>query len=728
VGAAVVGAAEKYADTPPLRLLLQLLVPESMCRLAIEASKAAAAEDHTLQLPDLGVILLGYLMMSAMVFTWRAVVCAVCQRAGRALPLLWGRVVRVLEGTAAVVKVGLLLSLKMLFLPLLLGLWLDAATQPILGPGFDARVRFATENLVGALLLHWVAGISFMLAVTVSVLQLREVLHPRVLARVIRPQEPQPDLLGSLLQEPGLTHARRMVMSLAIYVALLGLFVWLPARALPRWLLGARAAEGLAPFQPRTCYLAPQLQIPLELILFHLAMLAFLEHAKGGIGRLQHLWLRPLCAALGLTRLLLPVPRIRRPHYLHNANANANGNGGALWPDPDEPERFLIGRPLRRPPRADGWEAGGGGGGGGGDPDQGRWAWGNEPLSAMERALAPPRKPLWCLPRLAVLLVCSWAAVLALVLGAAVLPLLLGRAAFALLHIPPRFGHDPLAFAIGVALCWGAHKWATRLQQRITPEALDAWVARAKTSRPTLRQLGTVAAFFLVWTAASPLLLGVLFELALVTGGEGWAGRGVRGLHLGQDWLLGLWLCHELAYLGYLGVLDRVWGPIQRPPPRPLEGLEGQPPPATYQAAICVRGVGWMDGWMDGWMCCLFAHPARSPRRSSPPPPPPPPHHDTQHTLSSLQAVFLQWDWSKATPQHLLSPFTLPLAASLLEAIALPTAVALALPALREHYPRLVIFLPPADQPGGLPSAELQVCGLCVCVCWGMGGVGSGLG
>lgn len=40
-------------------------------RRQVEASRAAAAEDHTLQLPDLGVILLGYLMMSAMVrFGW----------------------------------------------------------------------------------------------------------------------------------------------------------------------------------------------------------------------------------------------------------------------------------------------------------------------------------------------------------------------------------------------------------------------------------------------------------------------------------------------------------------------------------------------------------------------------------------------------------------------------------------------------------------------------------
>jgi E3 ubiquitin-protein ligase MARCH6 len=71
--------------------------------------------------------------------------------------------------------VGLLLFLKMLFLPLVLGLWLDAATAPILSATNVDRVRFASENLVGALLLHWVAGITFMLFVTVAVLQLREV-------------------------------------------------------------------------------------------------------------------------------------------------------------------------------------------------------------------------------------------------------------------------------------------------------------------------------------------------------------------------------------------------------------------------------------------------------------------------------------------------------------------------------------------------------------------------
>jgi len=240
------------------------------------------------------------------------------------------QVVRVLECTAAVVKVGLLLFLKMVFLPLLLGLWLNAATTSIFVSTNEDRVRFAADNLVGALLLHWVAGISFMLFVTVSVLQLREVLHPEILARVIRPQEPQPDLLGSLLQESGLTHARRIAMSLAIYVFLLFLFVWLPAQA------GRHAEPILSILRLRTFYIAPQLQVPIELVLFHLAMLTFLERFKDLMGQLQHWWLMATCRFLGLSRYLLP-------HHTMRERRVANGQG-------EIEEVVVVGQPMRRPP------------------------------------------------------------------------------------------------------------------------------------------------------------------------------------------------------------------------------------------------------------------------------------------------------------------------------------------------------------------------------------------
>ncbi|CAM9995136.1 unnamed protein product, partial [Choristocarpus tenellus] len=113
-----------------------------------------------------------------------------------------------------------------------------------------------------------------MLFVTVSVLQLREVMHPEILSLYIRPQEPHPDLLGSLLQESGRTHARRMAMSLTIYIVLMFLFVWLPTQ------LAGTYLPGVLPVEIRLHYVMPQLQIPVELVGFHLAMLAFLERYK----------------------------------------------------------------------------------------------------------------------------------------------------------------------------------------------------------------------------------------------------------------------------------------------------------------------------------------------------------------------------------------------------------------------------------------------------------------
>jgi hypothetical protein len=68
---------------------------------------------------------------------------------------------------------------------------------------------------------------------------------------------------------------------------LLFIFVWLPAQLL------RAMVPGFGGYHLRTFYLAPQLQIPVELILFHLAMLTFLERSGPGSGR-THLSCPPL--------------------------------------------------------------------------------------------------------------------------------------------------------------------------------------------------------------------------------------------------------------------------------------------------------------------------------------------------------------------------------------------------------------------------------------------------
>jgi E3 ubiquitin-protein ligase MARCH6 len=142
-----------------------------------------------------------------------------------------------------------------------------------------------------------------MLLVTVFLLQLREVTHPDVLARLIRPQEPQPDLLGNLMNETVLTHIKRMILSLAIYAPLLSLHIYLPIK-----LFTASGLDAKLPFFHLNFYhlVTPQLQIPLELIVFHLSMLALLERYKNSIGFFQHTFLKFMCRNMGLTEHLLP--------------------------------------------------------------------------------------------------------------------------------------------------------------------------------------------------------------------------------------------------------------------------------------------------------------------------------------------------------------------------------------------------------------------------------------
>ena len=209
-----------------------------------------------------------------------------------------------LDACVAVVKVGILLFLKMFMLPIILGLFLDASTMTLVDHTLADRLTFAGADLFSFVLLHWVAGITFMLLVTVFLLQLREVTHPDLLARLIRPQEPQPDLLGNLMNETVVTHVKRMILSLAIYAPILMMYVTLPLQLLQK----SGMTNHVTFFKLHVWHIVmPQMQMPLELIIFHLSMLALLERYKNTIGQLQHIWMKFMCRKMGLTEHILPL-------------------------------------------------------------------------------------------------------------------------------------------------------------------------------------------------------------------------------------------------------------------------------------------------------------------------------------------------------------------------------------------------------------------------------------
>ena len=258
-----------------------------------------------------------------------------------------------LDSTTAVVKIAMLLFLKMFLLPVALGLCLDVSTLNLLGGSLESRIHYAGMDLFSFTLLHWVAGITFMLLVTVSVLQLREVVHPEILAQIVRPQEPQPDLLGNLLHESVATHAKRMTMSLIIYVCLLMMHIDLPIR-LFTWL-------GLAEQFPQLKFsytLMPQLQVPLELLFFHLCMLGLLEKNKNVIGELQHHWFKFMGRQLGIVDSILPRDvrsfELRESIYVYIQNSELNPFLQELANCKDKQEEFIAEKIGSEAPLVDG--------------------------------------------------------------------------------------------------------------------------------------------------------------------------------------------------------------------------------------------------------------------------------------------------------------------------------------------------------------------------------------
>ena len=194
--------------------------------------------------------------------------------------------------------------------------------------------------IVGFLALAWALGISFMLTVTLTVLQLREVLHPDILAKIIRPQEAHAELLRSLKQESTLTHMRRTCGSMIVYLLILFFFIYIPIQICK--------CSSLFPIRIKVWYFLPEIQLPVELAIAHIAFLTLLEKKKDLIGHVEHEWFKHIGRILNIQRMILPYG----PHIHHDGHTS------------------LV--PIVRP--APNWDAHNG------EINVSRWAWGDEPL------------------------------------------------------------------------------------------------------------------------------------------------------------------------------------------------------------------------------------------------------------------------------------------------------------------------------------------------------------
>ncbi len=590
-----------------------------------------------------------------------------------------------IECISAIAKVGVLIFLKMCLLPSLLGIWLDISTLDLYKSCIRDRVIFAGVDIVAFFLLHWVVGITFMLLVTVSVLQFREVLHPDILSHIIRPQESQPDLIANLLQDDGWTHTKRILPSLTIYAGLLALHIWLPAVLLSRNGLD----EYMPLFRPKLWHIVPkQLQIPIELILFHLVMLSMLEKYKNRIGEIQHACLLKVCSALQLAHHLLPHSvgkfRLRKVLPLRNKTERMDFHYGKcttlidpfweklviLHENDEGTEEFIeshlqatkpktevycdllsergeltepfhsyialpifekakcnspatvaftkkllpprmgsfrfrkqegstnedisieiwqevMGYPVPRPP--EGWDYLGDNGGA---VEQGRWAWGKEMKSDVEKSLARRKQffpttyrngkfirpwrsgkfwfslvPIFL--KVAILLILSWLAVSFCMYGAVHIPLAIGRALYKILGIPASYTHDPFVFTIGSLVFYPLQIYLTDFicADRDKNKAINLFRKIKLMMKVPRRKAMILFQVSCLWLVLSPLTLGLIYKLFFLKSVTFWS-TGTPNINTYttiNTWSVGFVLLHLWGVLCYFSAFRRdVWARIGR--------------------------------------------------------------------------------------------------------------------------------------------------------------------
>jgi hypothetical protein len=169
---------------------LATYIPESISKFYAELMAASATTKSLIVAPDVGIMLSGYIFICVIVFSFGNMANFIQKRI-LAMPTAFRAVKVALHAisiVASILKVGTLLFLRIFWLPLVIGCMALYCANALFEYSQEDIINFSVENMVGFSSVAWVLGITFMLIVTLSVLQLREVLHPDILARKIRPQ------------------------------------------------------------------------------------------------------------------------------------------------------------------------------------------------------------------------------------------------------------------------------------------------------------------------------------------------------------------------------------------------------------------------------------------------------------------------------------------------------------------------------------------------------------
>ncbi|KAI3789294.1 hypothetical protein L2E82_02087 [Cichorium intybus] len=266
---------------------------------------------------DVTTLAVGYIFVFSLIIFYFATVAVIRYTKGE--PLIMGRfygIASVLETIPSIfkqlvtavkhlmtmIKVAFLLVVELGVFPLMCGWWLDFCTLKMFGKSIGQRVDFFSVSPLASSLIHWAVGIVYMLQISIFVSLLRGVLRTGVLYFLRDPADPNYNPFRDLIDDPVHKHARRVLLSVAVYGSLIVMLVFLPVK------LAMRMAPTMFPLDISVS--DPFTEIPANMLLFQICIPFAIEHFKlrATIKSLLHYWFTGVGWALGLTEFLLPGP------------------------------------------------------------------------------------------------------------------------------------------------------------------------------------------------------------------------------------------------------------------------------------------------------------------------------------------------------------------------------------------------------------------------------------
>ncbi|XP_011000129.1 PREDICTED: probable E3 ubiquitin ligase SUD1 isoform X2 [Populus euphratica] len=516
----------------------------------LSANLLKGASVGTSRLSDVTTLAIGYMFIFSLVFFYLGIISFIRYTRGEPLtmgrfygiasiaetiPSLFRQFLAAMRHLMTMIKVAFLLVIELGVFPLMCGWWLDVCTIRMFGKSMAQRVQFYVISPLASSLIHWVVGIFYMLHISIFVSLLRGVLRQGVLYFLRDPADPNYNPFRDLIDDPVHKHARRVLLSVAVYGSLIVMLVFLPVK------LAMRMAPSIFPLDISLS--DPFTEIPADMLLFQICIPFAIEHFKlrTTIKSLLHYWFTVVGWALGLTDFILPGPE--------DSGGRDNGNA-----EQGRQDRLQVAQ-LGGQDRAVVALAAG--------DDQNRTTLTAGSSAGEDDSDEQSDSEYSFALRIVLLLVVAWMSLLIFNSVLIVVPLSLGRALFnAIPLLPITHGikcNDLYAFVIGSYVIWTALA-GTRysIEQIRTKRATVLFNQVWKWCGIVLKSLALLS----IWIFVIPVLIGLLFELLVIVPLRVPVDESPVFL-LYQDWALGLIflkICTRLVMLDQvMPLVDESW-------------------------------------------------------------------------------------------------------------------------------------------------------------------------